>query len=214
MTQHGIMAGWLVEHYQMYLRAELGKLGNTADAAAFLGAGPCSVALVQPPTTVTRLARAFGSQPLVDDFVFQLSTADLVALTVCCGRWRGNNIAADLSLGQDVEVVEVPVAQILLRTAEPRLGSLFDGHGDRLSAIAADPALLTEPEYRNHVPGDPVAMPICLATPDATEPGAFRVIDGMHRAIQLVRNGQATIRLCVVRDRGGTASAPGRPWAG
>jgi hypothetical protein len=48
--------------------------------------------------------------------------------------------------------------------------------------------------------GDAVQFPICLAKPDPGEPDIFRVIDGIHRAIQIVRNGQARISLCVVGE--------------
>jgi hypothetical protein len=39
----------------------------------------------------------------------RLGDADLVALTGCCGRWRDNNIAKDLSPGQMVETIDVAV---------------------------------------------------------------------------------------------------------
>lgn len=189
-----------MKHYQTYLRAELAKLGRLGDAKAFLRSGPCLVAVVPPPFTVERVVQAFASQQLVDDFVAALSPEALVALTDCCARWRGNNISADLSPQQVVGLIDAPVGQILLRDAEPRLASVFDRHGGRLTAIAADPLLLREPEYRDYTPGVSVAVPICLAKPDPEGSGYFRIIDGMHRAIQLVRNGQATIRICVVRD--------------
>jgi hypothetical protein len=144
---------------------------------------------------------AFGSQPQVDQFVLDLGDADLVALTRCCGRWRGNNIANDLSPGQAVETIDIAVGRILLRQAEPRLGSDFAGLGWRLVAIAEDPHILEQPEYRSHSPGEVVDVRVCIAKPEPREAGAFRVIDGIHRAIQMCRNGQQTIRLCVIRDR-------------
>ena len=144
---------------------------------------------------------AFGSQLIVDEYVFGLCDAYLVALTGCCGRWRNNNIANDLSPGQTVETIDVAVGKILLRPAEPRLCSDFARLEWRLVAIAQDPYILEQPEYRDHKPGDFVDVPVCVAKPEPDEPGAFRIIDGIHRSIQMARNGNKTIRLCVVRDR-------------
>ena len=42
-------------------------------------------------------------------------------------------------------------------------------------------------------------MPTCLAAEEPGRPGLYRIFDGMHRAIQLVRNGETAVRLCVVR---------------
>ena len=183
-----------------YLRAELRKLGNEGDAAGFLSKGGCAE-VASVPGSVEGLMGAFGSQPLVDAYVSGLVGADLVALTRCCGRWRGNNIANDLAPGQAVEAMDVDVDRILLRPAEERLHADFDRLGWRLVAIAGDPYILEHPEYRSHRPSDIVDVPVCIAKPEPDEPGTFRVIDGIHRAIQMARNGQKTIRLCVVRDR-------------
>lgn len=189
-----------MEQFVIYLRAELGKLGHEGDAADFLAmGGRKEVASV--PASVEALMEAFASQPQVDEYVLGLGDEDLVALTRCCGRWRGNNIANDLAPGQSVETIDVAVGRILLRPAEPRLHSDFARLEWRLVQIAEDPRILEQPEYRDHTPGDAVEVPVCIAKPEPSEPGAFRVIDGVHRAIQMLRNGQQTIRLCVVRER-------------
>ena len=189
-----------MDQYVTYLRAELSKLGHDGDAAAFLAKGGCAE-VASVPGSVEGLVAAFGSQPQVDEFVLGLGDADLVALTGCCGRWRNNNIAHDLRPGQAVETIDVDVDRILLRQAEPRLRSDFVRLGWRLVAIAEDPNVLEQPEYRSHSPGDVVDVPICIAKPEPGAPGALRIIDGIHRAIQMCRNGQESIRLCVVRDR-------------
>lgn len=189
-----------MEQFVTYLRAELRKLGDEGDAAAFLAKGGCTE-VASVPASLEGLIAAFASQPQVDEYVLGLGDADLVALTRCCGRWRGNNIANDLSPEQAVETIDVAVGQILLRPAEERLHSDFARLGSRLVAIAADPYILEQPEYRDHKAGDCVDVAVCIAKPESNGPGAYRVIDGIHRAIQMFRNGQKTIRLCVVRDR-------------
>lgn len=189
-----------MEQFVTYLRAELRKLGNEGDAAGFLAKGGCTE-VASVPRSVEGLMEVFASQPQVDEYVSGLGDAELVALTRWCGRWRDNNIAIDLSTGQAVETIDVAVGQILLRPAEKRLEPDFDRLGWRLVAIARDPYVLERPEYRSHKPGDGVDVAVCVAKPEPGAPGAFRVIDGMHRAIHMARNGQKTIRLCVVRDR-------------
>jgi len=189
-----------MEQFVAYLRAELRKLGDEGEAADFLAKSGCTE-VASVPASIEGLMEAFASQPQVDEYVFGLSEADLVALTRCCGRWRNNNIANDLSPGQAVETIDVAVGQILLRPAEERLQSDFARLAWRLVAIAEDPYVLEQPEYRDRQPGDGVDVAVCVAKPEPDQPGAFRVIDGIHRAIQMQRNGQKTIRLCVVRDR-------------
>ena len=189
-----------MDQFVTYLRAELRKLGDESDAAGFLAKTGCTE-VASVPASREGLLEAFASQVQVDEYVFGLDNADLVALTRCCGRWRNNNIANDLSPGQAVETIDVAVGQILLRPAEERLHSDFARLGWRLVAIAGDRHILEQPEYRDHKPGDCVDVPVCIAKPEPDEPGAFRVIDGIHRAIQMYRNGQASIRLCVVCDR-------------
>jgi hypothetical protein len=189
-----------MDHYKTYLRGELRKLGNPDDAADFLSSGQCGVEVVVPPASVEKLNAAFGSQKQVDDFVLRLSDEDLIEVTSCCDEWRGNNISHDLSPWQDVAVSEVSVGRILLRPAEKRLKPLFGSHGWQLTAIASDPVLLAEPEYARHSPGERVEMPVCIAKP-VSPPDTYQIIDGIHRAIQLFRNGEHSISLCVIRER-------------
>jgi hypothetical protein len=189
-----------MEQFVTYLRAELRKLGDEGDVGDFLAKSGCAE-VASVPASLEGLMEAFASQPQVDEYVFGLGDADLVALTRCCGRWRNNNIANDLSPGQAVETIDVAMGQILLRPAEERLHSDFARLGWRLAAIAEDPYILEQPEYRDRTPSDIVDLRVCIAKPEPDEPGAFRVIDGIHRAIEMHRNGQESIRLCIVRDR-------------
>ena len=188
-----------MEQFVTYLRAELRKLGTEEDAAAFLAKGGCAE-VGSVPGSIEGLMGAFASQQQVDAYIFGLADEDLVTLTRCCGRWRGNNIANDLTPGQAVETIDVAVGQILLRPAEKRLEPDFGRLEWRLAAIAGDSYILEQPEYRDHKPCDTVDVPVCIAEPERGAPGAFRIIDGMHRAIQMARNGQEFIRLLVVGD--------------
>jgi hypothetical protein len=189
-----------MDQYRTYLRAELGKLGNAGDSRAFLersGCPPEAFNLVGDPEW---LARSFASQDQVDEYVAGLSPVALKDLTACCGRWRGNGIAAKLSQWQTPMFIEVPVENILLSQAEETLGHVFREHSERLSAIAQDARVLAADAYCRHKPGDHVSFRVCLAKPVSDTDGMYRVFDGMHRAIQMLRNRDAQIPLCVVDD--------------
>lgn len=187
-----------MEQYRTYLRGELRKLSNLGDATAFLAAAGAEAEQLPVVRDPAWLSQRFASQPDVDGFVGGLDAQALQDLTAWCNRWRKNNISADLAVEQRVMVVEVPVSAILLRPAEPSLRHAFERDGWLLTSIANDAEVLGAAPYAQHRPGDPVDFPICIARQEASRPGMYRVIDGMHRAIQLCRNGNATIRICLV----------------
>jgi hypothetical protein len=189
----------MLEGFRTYLRAELAKLCHVGDAAALLTSGSCRNA-VWLPNTSEDLVEAFGSPEQIDFYLAHLSPEELVTLANCLSQWRGNNVASVLAAGRSTEYVDVPVGSILLSAAEPELKETFRRYAWSLPLIARDPEVLKADAYRHHSTGDTVQFPVCLARPEPGQPGAFRLIDGMHRAIQLVRNGQDSIAVCVVRD--------------
>ena len=189
----------MVEGFWTYLRAELAKLCHVGDAAALVASGSCGNA-VWLPNTSEDLAQAFRSPEQIDFYLARLSPEELVSLANCLSHWRRNNVASVLAAGRSTECIDVPVGSILLSAAEPQLKAAFGRNAWSLPLIARDPEVLNADAYRDHSPGEIVQFPICLARPEPGQPGAFRLIDGMHRAIQLVRNGQDRIAVCVVRD--------------
>lgn len=189
-----------MDQYRTYLKAELAKLRNIDDGRAFAGkAGPClrTFGLAHDTRSWTVM---FATQRLVNDYVEGLGSSALVDLTVCCGQWRENRIAEHLSPRQTVEWIQASVADVLLNEAERSLWGAFARLNSELTTIAQDPEVLGTPPYCLLQPGEQVAFPWCLATPEPGRPGVYRVFDGMHRAIQLFRNGEAHIPLCVVHD--------------
>lgn len=180
-----------MEHYRLYLRAELGKLRDPRDAAAFLARSIC-----RPAGSVVSLADWFSTQALVDTYVQGLSDHELVELVDCCEAWRGNGVAAKLRGGQLRGVFEVPTSAILLRQAEPDLGLAFARLGWRLDAIARAPEVLEADAYRRHAASEPVIFRTCLSDP--ADGGFYRLFDGMHRAIQMARNGERAISVAVI----------------
>jgi hypothetical protein len=188
-----------LDGYLTYLRAELGKFGNVAEASALLASARCEAA-VWLPATPKDLAKSFRTTEQIDAYLARLSRKQLIGLANCLSNWRRNNVASTLAATLSTEYIDVPVASILLSAAEPELHEAFARNAWSLSLIAADPEVLKADAYRDRSPGGIVRVPICLARPERNDPGTFRVVDGMHRAIQLVRNGHVLITLCIMRD--------------
>jgi len=185
-----------MDHYRTYLGGELGKLRNLGDARRFLTrAGGTSLAGLNLRDDPDWLTHAFSSQERTDTYVDGLDDAALIELTECCELRRHNGVAQKLRNWRGVESLDAPVEAIRRRPAESELRSRFARLRFELVAIANDPVVLAADAYCAHVPGDPVGFTRCLATREAD--GQYRILDGMHRAIQLVRNGERTVPLCV-----------------
>jgi hypothetical protein len=160
-------------------------------------AGTCHGALVRLPDSGESIAALLGSPEQVATYVKSLSDDDLVALTWCLSSWRKNPVGAQLTRSQKTESREISVRRILLNEAECDLHSAWRRLGGRLTEIAADPEVLAHPEYARRRVGDCIEYPICLAHPVSGGHGLYRVVDGVHRAIQLARNGAESLTLCV-----------------
>lgn len=187
-----------MQHYRTYLRGELGKFRSESEGARFLRSADAGVTSLGLEADPTDLARRFATQALVDEFVVSLDKEALLRLTAACGRWRGNGIERLLSPHQQVDEVVVHIDQVLLGQAEPRLGPVFAELGYRLPAIAGDLRVLKDTAYRDNPVGTQVDFPWCLARQEAGLPSFYRILDGMHRSIQLVRNGVREVSLCVI----------------
>jgi hypothetical protein len=193
-----------VNQFRVFLRAELGKLHDVQEASNFISA-------VRPPGLLKDLClsadpavltRQLNSQAAVDELVARLSPQLVKTLSKRCGDdWRANPdlyhqlTSSDAWLEQEIEI-----KSIYLKQAEPDLRDVFAGLDYHLPAIATDAHVLSSIPYCYASPGDPVAYPVCLAKGSL---GTYRIFDGMHRAIQLVRNGQQKIRICFSHDSSG-----------
>jgi hypothetical protein len=61
-----------------------------------------------------------------------------------------------------------------------------------LSRIIGDPELAQHDPYKSSGVGRSVEFPICMTV---RINGRYRLFDGVHRAIQMARNGKQTIRV-------------------
>lgn len=132
----------------------------------------------------------------MDALVEALSDAALVALTDCY-LWRNNGVPGKLRRSRTVEFRTVAVSDVTLSDAESELKPVFRELSRSLERIATDPRVLAADPYstaKRHVD-----YPVLLAEPDPEAPGRWRVLDGIHRAVQLYWNGDREIALCEIR---------------
>lgn len=106
-----------------------------------------------------------------------------------------------------MEYVRVPTEAILLREAEQRLVPAFRRNSLWLTAVAIDPEVLSAEPHRCCTDNEEVDLRICIARREPGRPGEYRLIDGVHRAIQLYRSGEREIDLCVLGEQ--SQVAPG-----
>lgn len=184
-----------MNQFRIYLRAELGKLERPRDAERFVEKVPqdvlhdCGLRM-----NAHEISNRLTSQERVDEFVAALQDETARCLAEACSkRWRENDAFDKLESSDTWREADVPIDQIELQQAEPELGDRFRNHGYSLRRIATDERILAAEPYCHHRPGETVWFRTCLAMKND---GTYRIFDGMHRAIQLVRNGEATLRLC------------------
>lgn len=181
--------------YRVYLLAELGKLRELGDAEVLLGridgADLAALGLAINPDA---LAAQFRDQAMVAAYVDGLGGDDAVTLTGLCSRARRNDVAARLAEAERWEMVRTPADDVEIAQAEPSLADLWRLHGYRLSAIARDPDVLSSRPYSERRANGRPAYDVLLASRRGDR---YRIFDGVHRAIQLVRNGEQALTLCV-----------------
>jgi hypothetical protein len=185
-----------LDPYRCYLRAELSKLCRLGDAADLLARGSCGGIHPVFSLSLESLMAALATQTQVDALLDSLDEGAIARLTGCLSAWRDNSVARELTGATTSDLFEVPLDRILLSLAEEQLHGRFEALGMRLLAIASDPLVLADPAYRDHALGKPVTL-ACLARRVPGIPGLYQVVDGVHRAIQAARNGDAGLLLCV-----------------
>lgn len=181
-----------MEQFRVYLKAELGKLADGSDAACFLkSVSPEVLEKCRLALDVAALTLQFALQESVNRFVDILPDCCLRDLTRACDRdWRKNGVFDKLSSCDVWDRVHAAVQLVDVQQAEPRLAHLFRRNDFHLVRVACDPELWTNKPYCDWEPGREVAFKTCLARSSSAR---YTLFDGVHRAIQMVRNGERTI---------------------
>jgi hypothetical protein len=183
-----------MEKLRVYLRGELGKLKNRGDARNFTKAIDEQLLIdLNLGNKVKELQIRFSTQKKVNEFVDGLEEDDLVRLVRQCDKeWRKNEVFKKLTECNRWRRIEINVRDVYVQQAEPHLAEYFEQNDCKLSEIAADQELMSKEPYSRHKPGENVAYPVLLAHQKGSR---IVVFDGVHRAIQLARNGEMTVQL-------------------
>lgn len=189
--------------YQVYLKAELGKLKIEGDARDFLektrgkSTDRCGL-----PADVDLLKNLFPTQSTLELYVDGRSEEQLKCLTKLLSKdWRNNNVLKEFNEYQDStwEIRDLPTEGLLLAMAEPieEITKIFkDNKGDLVKIADADSGLWQHKPYSDGYMDRRVEFDICLAAP-VPDSKDYKIFDGIHRAIRLVRDGRSSLRLCI-----------------
>jgi hypothetical protein len=184
-----------MRQFKVYLKAELGKLKHRGDARNFLSAGSpellekCGLG-IELEALVTQLS----SQEKVNNLVAGLSDIALRELTRHMDEnCRRNGVFKKLSATDKWFESEVEVSRVLVQQAEPHLKDLWRECNYELMKVAMHPKVIATEPYCANDRSEPIAFRMCLAKRIGDR---YCIFDGVHRAIQLFRNGENTIPLC------------------
>jgi len=188
-----------MNQYRIYLKSELGKLGNSGNAKWFLQTIPeQSLTRYGLPVVVKQLTERFASQEEVNSFVDSLSDADLASLTKTCDHeWRKNGVFDKLHRHSVWREDTVPVERIDVQQAEEHLAWLFERNGFQLTRVTKDSELWKHKPYAEWKADAPVHFPVALGR---LRSGRWKLFDGIHRAIKLVQMGKESIHVCFCED--------------
>jgi hypothetical protein len=180
--------------FQVYLRGELGKLSDRSQADWFLRSVSNEVLKeCGLPIVVPELIEALGSQTKVDTFVLSRSADQLTSLTKTCDHdWRHNYVYAKLAKARTWHEADISIESIDVQQAESSLAFLFKRNDFQLSRLVVDPELEQHDPYKASGVGRFVEFRICTAL---LIHGRYRLFDGIHRAIQMARNGEHTLHI-------------------
>lgn len=184
--------------FKTYLKGELGKLMNLGDAKRCIeNIRPEKLESLGLPSTEDRLLEMFQNHSLVNAWVGAQNLNVVRQLTYTLDNdWRHNGVAGQIESVTSWTEETIPVENILVCSAEPgeQYRAIFERNEYGLVRLAQDDELRTLKPYSSYTLGTSVCWPVLLAKPR----GEFwRVFDGVHRAYQMVLNGQQKIRLCV-----------------
>jgi hypothetical protein len=107
-------------------------------------------------------------------------------------------LARKLAAARSASLLSSAIDQLLVARAEKKYEYLFARNGWQLARIAADAELKTLAPYSAFARGAEVIEPRCIAEIVPETSGTYRIIDGIHRAIQLAWNDVLMIDLCVL----------------
>ncbi len=193
-----------MNRFHVYLLPELSKLRNKGDAENFLSkVKEDDLRRFKISTSVDELIKQFNSQDAIIEYINKLSNDELKLLSKLLSKeWRRNPIYDKLTRYFIWEEKEIPIDIIYVQQAEPippSLVNIFKKHNFKLLGITNDSELWEYKPYNSDFSkGRKVEFPLCLA--EKIDESKYIIFDGIHRAIQMARNGQQYINLYYAKD--------------
>lgn len=188
-----------INPYEIYLVAELSKLKNTGDVSHLLEkVEPNELKTLRIPYNIDLIKQCFSSKNNVESYVKSLTVTEKKQLTQLLSvKWRNNNVYAKISRFENHQwkIDRIDIDLIYIGYAEPKLKPLFRKHNMKLTDITNDNELWQNKPYRswNLNPREVEYLILLAVRQNINE---YRVFDGVHRAIGLVKNGNTTLNLC------------------
>src|ERR1017187_2780453 len=140
-----------MKQFQIYLKSELGKLGNHADAARFVrfisrtARETCGL-----PNSPDILAEVFSCQNKINVFVDSLNESAVRELTKSCDEdWRKNGMFRELSDHHTWSEDRVTVESVDVRKTDDQTFEFFKRHEFSLVRIAEAPELQSYEPYKS-----------------------------------------------------------------
>jgi hypothetical protein len=188
-----------MKQFRVYLKSELGRLGNHGVASCFLRCmSPDLLSAIRMPVEPADLVNSFSAQEQVNRFVDSLANERLKALTRSCDLdWRENGVFEKLSRHPVWKEDRVPVDLIDVEQAEPDFAYKFERCQFQLKRIAADPEIWTKKPYSEWKLDARIEFPTCLG---GLKSGRCKLFDGIHRAILMAKRGEDVIPVCFYED--------------
>jgi len=185
-----------LEKFYIYLSSELSKLKNEGDAIDFLSKlRNKDLERLHIHTELYKLMNQFKNKNEINNYLKTLNYYEIIPLTNLISKiWRKNAVYEFLINNSFINKEKIPVEYIYVLQAESNLKHLFKRNNYKLTDLVNDKKLWNHEPYKsNFTKGKEVEYPLLLA--EKYSETRYTIYDGIHRAIQMARNGQEYIDL-------------------
>lgn len=174
--------------YEVYVVGELLRLEKDSYRKKMFDINNVNIRHVAQTTTKTI------TKDELKEFCKGLSFSELRKVTQDLSNFRGNNVFETLNSYLNWKEEKIPVDKIYTSQAERTIKPLFESHNFKLVDITNDKSLFETKPYCKYPRDRKVTYKTLLAVKENDD--CYRLIDGVHRAIQLVRQDKKYIQLC------------------
>lgn len=189
----------MTEAHKVYLTAELRKFNSTTWSEKFLREIPREdkdfLGQLGLPLSPMEFSSSLESHPLILEFLEKVPSPQIDRLSRVLSTFRNNGVYGKIiPHGNWITVPNVQLANVFVYPAEETLKGLFKKNNWKLFSIVADQDLWKAEPYNRWSKDREVEFRTCLA--DKLSGDAYKIFDGVHRAIQLAWREEDTTDIC------------------